>query len=53
MRPAPPLPARHRDHQGVDAPVLSPIFEKRGADADQVSRRFLERVAKNLSGEFG
>ena len=33
-------------------PFLGPVFEKY-ADPDQVSRRFLERVAKNLGGEFG
>ncbi len=34
-------------------PFLGPVFEKYGADADVVSRRFLERVAKNLGGDFG
>lgn len=34
-------------------PFLAPVFEKHGADADAVSKRFLERVAKNLGGEFG
>jgi hypothetical protein len=33
-------------------PFLSPIFEKY-AERSQVSRRFLERVAKNLGGDFG
>jgi phage gpG-like protein len=33
-------------------PFLSPIFEKY-AEPSQVSRRFLERVAKNLGGDFG
>ncbi|HYM96991.1 MAG TPA: phage virion morphogenesis protein [Candidatus Sulfotelmatobacter sp.] len=33
-------------------PFFGPVFEKY-ADPDQVSRRFLERVAKNLGGEFG
>jgi hypothetical protein len=34
-------------------PFLSPIFAKFGANEAEVSRRFLERVAKNLGGEFG
>ena len=33
-------------------PFLSPIFEKY-AEPSQVSRRFLERVTKNLGGDFG
>jgi len=33
-------------------PFLSPIFEKY-AEPSQVSRRFLERVAKNLGGDLG
>ncbi|HTP27463.1 MAG TPA: hypothetical protein VMK12_17650 [Anaeromyxobacteraceae bacterium] len=33
-------------------PFFGPVFEKY-ADADQASRRFLERVAKNLGGDFG
>ena len=33
-------------------PFLGPVFEKY-ADPDQVSRRFLERVAKNLGADFG
>jgi hypothetical protein len=34
-------------------PFLEPVFQKYGANVDEVSRRFLERVAKNLSGELG
>ena len=34
-------------------PFLTPVFEKHGADADAVSRRFLERVARLLGGTFG
>jgi phage gpG-like protein len=34
-------------------PFLEPVFQKYGANPDEVSRRFLERVAKNLGGEFG
>lgn len=33
-------------------PFLRPVFEKY-AEAEDVSRRFLERVARNLGGEFG
>jgi len=33
-------------------PFLAPVFEKYG-QPDQVSRRFLERVAALLSGDFG
>ena len=33
-------------------PFLSPVFEKY-AQPDQVSRRFVERVAANLGGDFG
>ncbi len=33
-------------------PFLAPVFEKY-AQPDQVSRRFLERVASQLSGDFG
>jgi phage gpG-like protein len=33
-------------------PFLAPVFEKY-AEPSQVSRRFLERVAKNLGGDFG
>ncbi len=34
-------------------PFLAPVFDKWGADADAVSKRFLERVAKNLGGGLG
>jgi hypothetical protein len=34
-------------------PFLGPVFQRYGANADEVSRRFLERVARNLGGEFG
>jgi len=34
-------------------PFFGPVFDKYGADADAVSKRFLDRVAKNLSGELG
>jgi hypothetical protein len=33
-------------------PFLRPVFEKYG-DAEEVSKRFLDRVARNLGGEFG
>jgi phage gpG-like protein len=33
-------------------PFLAPVFEAHAKPAD-VSRRFLERVAKNLNGDFG
>jgi len=33
-------------------PFLAPVFDKY-AQPDQISRRFLERVAKQLSGDFG
>ena len=33
-------------------PFLAPVFEKY-AQPDQISRRFLERVAAQLSGDFG
>jgi hypothetical protein len=33
-------------------PFLSPVFE-RYAQPDEVSQRFLERVAANLHGDFG
>jgi hypothetical protein len=33
-------------------PFLSPVFEKH-AEPDEVSRRFLERVAKKLGAAFG
>jgi phage gpG-like protein len=33
-------------------PFLGPVFEKWGGDADAVSKRFLERVAKNLGGDL-
>jgi len=33
-------------------PFLSPVFDKY-AQPDEVSRRFLERVAANLNGDFG
>lgn len=31
-------------------PFMGPVFEKYGANADEVSRRFLARVARNLRG---
>jgi hypothetical protein len=34
-------------------PFLGPVFDKDGADADVVSKRFLERVVKNLGGCTG
>jgi phage gpG-like protein len=34
-------------------PFLGPVFDRYGSNADEVSRRFLERVAKNLGGYFG
>ena len=33
-------------------PFLAPVFDKY-AQPEQVSRRFLERVAAQLSGDFG
>jgi hypothetical protein len=33
-------------------PFLAPVFEKY-AQPDQISRRFLERVAAQLNGDFG
>jgi hypothetical protein len=33
-------------------PFLRPVFEKYG-EAEEVAKRFLERVARNLGGEFG
>ena len=33
-------------------PVFAPVFEKYGSDAGQVARRFLDRVAQNLRGDF-
>jgi len=33
-------------------PILAPVFEKY-AKPEEVSRRFLTRVAKNLEGDFG
>ncbi|MEO7730520.1 MAG: hypothetical protein ABIY55_06070 [Kofleriaceae bacterium] len=34
-------------------PFIAPVFEKYAADAEQVSRRFLKRVATYLGGDFG
>jgi hypothetical protein len=34
-------------------PFLTPVFDRYGADEAVVARRFLERVAKNLGGDFG
>ncbi len=34
-------------------PFLAPVFEKYGADAEVVSKRFLDRVARLLAGDFG
>ena len=34
-------------------PFLLPVFEKYGADAEQVARRFLERVAKTWAAISG
>lgn len=34
-------------------PFLRPVFEKYGGDPEEVSRRFLARVSKLLSGDFG
>ncbi len=34
-------------------PFFAPVFEKYGADADVVARRFLGRVANLLGGDFG
>jgi hypothetical protein len=34
-------------------PFLAPVFEKYGTDPEQVSKRFLDRVARLLGGEYG
>ncbi len=34
-------------------PFLTPVFEKWGGDPEQVSKRFLDRVARLLAGDFG
>jgi hypothetical protein len=34
-------------------PFLRPVFEKHAGDPAEVSRRFLDRVATNLGGDFG
>jgi len=34
-------------------PFLAPVFEKYGADPEQVSKRFLDRVGRLLAGDFG
>lgn len=34
-------------------PFLRPVFEKWGGNADAVSKRFLERLARDLGGDFG
>jgi phage gpG-like protein len=34
-------------------PFMGPVYDKYGADREAVSRRFLERVARKLSGDFG
>jgi hypothetical protein len=52
-------PASHKPSIGIGIikvparPFLRPVFDKYGADADEVSRRFLERIARNLGGDFG
>lgn len=34
-------------------PFLAPVFEKYGTDAEVVSKRFLDRVARLLAADFG
>jgi hypothetical protein len=52
-------PARDKPSTGIAIikvparPFFGPVFDKYGADANAVSKRFLERVAKNLNGDLG
>jgi len=59
QRFAPPASSRRLPATGIAVvqvpppPLLGPVFDKYGDRPEAVARRFLDRVAKTLHGDFG